>query len=101
MQRIALARAMVIEPEVLLLDEPTANLDPGTASSIDDLIRNLARDEGTAVIISTHNMRQCRRLADRVAVMRDGRITRVSRPEEIFAGHAAKDACSDDSPELI
>ncbi|HWQ18850.1 MAG TPA: phosphate ABC transporter ATP-binding protein [Methanotrichaceae archaeon] len=103
MQRIALARAMVIEPEVLLLDEPTANLDPGTASSIDDLIRKLARDKGTAVIISTHNMRQCRRLADRVAVMRVGRITKVSRPEEIFAGHAAlgaaEDIRSDESPE--
>jgi len=100
MQRIALARAMVIEPEVLLLDEPTANLDPRTASSIDGLIRNLARDKRTAVIISTHNMRQCRRLADRVAVMKEGRITRVGRPDEIFAGHAAGDICLDDSPKL-
>ena len=80
MQRIALARALVLNPDVLLLDEPTANLDPKTAISIDMLI---SRFEGT-VIMATHNMQQCQRLADRVAVLQDGRITAYGRPDEIF-----------------
>jgi tungstate transport system ATP-binding protein len=69
MQRIALARALVLKPDLLLLDEPTANLDPKTASSIDALI---SRFEGT-VVMATHNMLQARRLADRIAVLVEGR----------------------------
>jgi len=82
MQRIALARAMVIKPEVLLLDEPTANLDPRSASAIDDLIGRLARG-GTTVIIASHNMAECRRLANKVVVLVGGRITRTGRPNDI------------------
>ena len=82
MQRIALARAMVIKPEVLLLDEPTANLDPKSASAIDDLIERLAKG-GTTVILASHNMTECRRLADSFAVLVNGRITRTGRPNDI------------------
>lgn len=82
MQRIALARAMVIKPEVLLLDEPTANLDPRSASAIDDLIESQARD-GTTVIIASHNMAECRRLANKVVILVDGRITRTGRSNDI------------------
>jgi tungstate transport system ATP-binding protein len=77
MQRIALARALVLDPELLLLDEPTANLDPKTAASIDALI---SRFEGT-VIMATHNMLQARRMADRVAVLIEGRLAEVGRPK--------------------
>lgn len=82
MQRIALARAMVIKPEVLLLDEPTANLDPRSASAIDDLIERLAQG-GTTVIIASHNMAECRRLANKVVVLVNGRITRTGRSNDI------------------
>lgn len=82
MQRIALARAMVIKPEVLLLDEPTANLDPRSAYAIDDLIGRLAQS-GTTVIIASHNMAECRRLANKVVVLVKGRITRTGRPNDI------------------
>ena len=82
MQRIALARAMVIKPEVLLLDEPTANLDPRSASAIDDLIGRLARG-GTTVIIASHNMTECQRLANKVVVLVNGKITRTGRPNDI------------------
>lgn len=82
MQRTALARALVLEPDLLLLDEPTANLDPKSAASIDRLIRDLSRE--TTVIMATHNMLQCRRLADRIAVIREGRLARLGRPEEVF-----------------
>lgn len=84
MQRIALARAMVIDPEVLILDEPTANLDPKSASAIEKLILDLSRT-GTTIIIATHNMRQCRTLANRVAVIMDGRLAEVGRTEDIFS----------------
>ncbi|MGB5101481.1 MAG: phosphate ABC transporter ATP-binding protein [Methanothrix sp.] len=82
MQRIALARAWVLQPELLLLDEPTANLDPGSAASIDGLMQKLA-DSRTAVILATHNMQQCRKLADRVAVLQTGRLVAVGKSEEI------------------
>jgi len=81
-QRIALARALVLEPELLLLDEPTANLDPGSAASIDSLLQTLAKSR-TAVILATHNMEQCRKLAGRVAVLQSGRLVALGRSEEI------------------
>jgi len=83
MQRIALARAIVLEPELLLLDEPTANLDPRSASAIDSLLQSLAGGR-TAVILATHNMMQCRKLADRVAVLVEGRITALGGSEDIL-----------------
>jgi tungstate transport system ATP-binding protein len=83
MQRIALARAMVIQPDLLLLDESTANLDPRTAASIEDLISGL-RDHNTTIIMATHNMLQARR-ADRVAVLLEGRLAAVGCPDEIFS----------------
>lgn len=83
MQRIALARATVIKPEVLLLDEPVANLDPRNATAIDELIKRLA-DCGTTVIMASHNMPQCRRIADRVAVLAKGRIIRTGKSYDIL-----------------
>ncbi|MDQ1261392.1 MAG: tungstate transport system ATP-binding protein [Euryarchaeota archaeon] len=81
-QRIALARALVLQPQLLLLDEPTANLDPGSAASIDSLLHSLAASR-TAVILATHNMQQCRKLAGRVAVLHAGRLVAVGKSEEI------------------
>jgi len=83
MQRIALARALVLQPELLLLDEPTANLDPRSAASIDSLLQSLAGGR-TAVILATHNMQQCRKLAGSVAVLQGGRLTSQGKSEEIF-----------------
>lgn len=81
-QRIALARALILQPDLLLLDEPTANLDPGSAASIDSLLQSLAGSR-TAVILATHNMQQCRKLAGRVAVLQAGRLMTVGKSEEI------------------
>ena len=83
MQRIALARALVLEPELLLLDEPTANLDPESVASIDRLLQSLSGQK-TAVILATHNMMECKRLATRVAVLQAGRLAAVGLPEEVF-----------------
>jgi tungstate transport system ATP-binding protein len=84
MQRIALARALVLEPELLLLDEPTANLDPNSAASIEHIIRDLAGK--TTVILATHNMLQCQRLANNVAVLIRGGLAAHGRPMEVFSG---------------
>ncbi len=81
-QRIALARALVLQPELLLLDEPTANLDPGSAASIDSLLQTLAKSR-MAVILATHNMEQCRKLAGRVAVLQSGKLVALGKSEEI------------------
>ncbi|MFB3765917.1 MAG: phosphate ABC transporter ATP-binding protein [Methanotrichaceae archaeon] len=83
MQRTALARALVTEPELLLLDEPTANLDPKTAASIEKIISGLP-GQGATVIMATHNMLQSRRLAERVAMLIDGGLTKIGRPDEIL-----------------
>ncbi len=81
-QRLALARAWAVEPDILLLDEPTANLDPGGKREVEALIEEIARD-GVTVVISTHNLGQAKRLATRVAYLEAGRIV-VDLPVERF-----------------
>ena len=83
-QRVALARAMIIEPEVLLLDEPTANLDPVSVDLIVTLILRFNREQGTTIVMATHDMSQGQRLADRIGVLMDGELIQVGRAEEIF-----------------
>jgi tungstate transport system ATP-binding protein len=77
-QRVALARAMVLEPEVLLLDEPTANLDPYNVALIEDIIQVLNQDRGTTMVLVTHNIFQAKRLAHRVAFLLNGQLIEVS-----------------------
>ncbi len=72
-QRLALALAIVGEPEVLILDEPTAGMDPEAKRDTRDLIQSL-RDEGRAVLLTTHDLADVERLADRVAILHHGRI---------------------------
>ena len=84
MQRVALARAMVTEPEVLLLDEPTANLDPVSSEVIEDLIVRINREMQTTIILTTHDMIQGQRLADRIGVIIGGTLTQTGTIAEIF-----------------
>ena len=99
MQRIALARALVLEPELLLLDEPTANLDPKSAAAIDRLLQGLAGQK-TTVILATHNMLEALKLASKVAVLQAGRLTAVGSPEEVFGSGGLVDplACGISAP---
>jgi len=83
-QRVALARAMVIQPDVLLLDEPTANLDPYNVGVIEETVRSLNRIGGATVVLVTHNVFQAKRLADRVALMLDGKIVEVAAVKTFF-----------------
>jgi phospholipid/cholesterol/gamma-HCH transport system ATP-binding protein len=73
-KRVGLARALALDPEILLLDEPTAGLDPITASEITGLIRDLQRERSISSIVVTHDMRSVEDVADRVAMLTEGRI---------------------------
>jgi tungstate transport system ATP-binding protein len=83
-QRVALARALVLDPKVLLLDEPTANLDPYNVASLEDIIRTSNQKDGTTMVLVTHNVFQARRLAHRVAFLLEGRLVEVADTESFF-----------------
>jgi tungstate transport system ATP-binding protein len=83
-QRVALARAIILQPEVLLLDEPTANLDPANVDIIEKVIHELFQAKKTTIVLVTHNIFQARRLAQRVALMLNGRIVEVNPTEKFF-----------------
>ncbi|HHS98423.1 MAG TPA: phosphate ABC transporter ATP-binding protein [Chloroflexi bacterium] len=83
-QRVALARALILRPAVLLLDEPTANLDPHNVALIEQAVREMNRERGTTVVWVTHNIFQARRLAHRVAFLLDGRLIEVADTEQFF-----------------
>ena len=82
-QRIAIVRALMMSPEVMLFDEPTSALDPEMVGEVLDLIRDLA-DEGMTMVIVTHEMGFAREVADRVLFIADGGIAEEGTPEEIF-----------------
>ncbi len=83
-QRVALARAFLLEPKVLLLDEPTANLDPNSAIIIEKAI--VARKRADAIIImATHNLSQAKRLGDEIVHIHDGKIIERANPDEFFS----------------
>ena len=82
-QRIAIVRALAMEPKVMLFDEPTSALDPEMVGEVLDLIKQLAK-EGMTMVIVTHEMGFAREVADRVIYMHDGVIAESGTPEEIF-----------------
>jgi len=83
-QRIALAQVLVVEPNLLLLDEPTANLDPKTVSIIEEVLSWVNRKRRTTIVMATHNMFQAQTLAHRAALLLDGRIEKTGTIREIF-----------------
>jgi tungstate transport system ATP-binding protein len=83
-QRVSLARAMVLEPDVLLLDEPTANLDPYNVGLIEEIVRTLNEGRGTTIVLVTHNVFQAQRLAHRVGLLLEGRIVEVTEARQFF-----------------
>jgi phospholipid/cholesterol/gamma-HCH transport system ATP-binding protein len=82
-KRAALARALALDPELLFLDEPTAGLDPLSASGIDELVRNLRDALGLTIMLVTHDLDLLWRAADRVAVLGQGRILGVGTMQEL------------------
>ncbi len=83
-QRVALARALILNPQVLLLDEPTANLDPYNVELIEAVIRELNQAHQVTMVLVTHNVFQARRLADRVALMLNGEIVEITDTQTFF-----------------
>ncbi|HEX9660609.1 MAG TPA: ABC transporter ATP-binding protein [Rhodothermales bacterium] len=88
-QRLALARALLHHPTLLLLDEPTAGLDVVAASQVREALTNMVRHEGLTVVLTTHNMLEAERLCDTLGVIRKGRLVAVDQPDQLRANHAA------------
>ncbi len=84
-KRAGLARAMALDPPLLLVDEPSAGLDPITSEEIDDLLVNLKHRGGTTIVIVTHNIPSARRIGDRLVMLHEGRIVAEGSPEEMAA----------------
>jgi tungstate transport system ATP-binding protein len=83
-QRVAIARALVTKPELLFLDEPTANLDPVSTSRVEQVLAHVIKERKTTIVMATHNMSQGQRLADRIGVLISGQILQIGSPNEIF-----------------
>lgn len=82
-KRVGLARALVLNPSVLLVDEPSSGLDPLTAAEIDELLLDLKLREKTTLVVVTHNIPSARKIGDELAMLHQGRILARGRPEEL------------------
>jgi len=85
-KRVALARALALDPALLFLDEPTAGLDPVTAGGFDRLVKNLSHDLGLTVFLVTHDLDTLMTVCDRVAVIYGGKVAALGPVEEVRAG---------------
>ncbi len=83
-QRVALARAIVLRPDVLLLDEPTANLDPYNVGVIENVVQDLNQERGTTIVLVTRKFFQAKRFSHRVAFLLEGKIIEVASVEDFF-----------------
>jgi tungstate transport system ATP-binding protein len=99
-QRLALARARALDPDVLLLDEPTANLDPAATREVEAAIHALHAD-GKKFIMTTHNLGQARRLADEILFIHAGKVTELTPAAEFFAHPRSPEALEFLREELI
>ena len=92
-QRVALARAWALNPEVLFLDEPTANLDPGATRDIESIVAQM-HASGTKIIMTTHSLGQARRLGDEILFLYEGRLVERSPVDRFFAQPASPEAAA-------
>jgi ABC-2 type transport system ATP-binding protein len=83
--RVALAKALINDPELLLLDEPTASLDPDTADWVRSRLETFRRERGATILLASHNMAEVERLCDRVLILKQGRIVDDGAPAELVA----------------
>lgn len=83
-QRVALARSLVVEPQVMLMDEPTANLDPYNVKLIEQIITRVNQEESTTIVLVTHNIFQAKRLAHRTGFLLEGRLVEIADTATFF-----------------
>jgi ABC-2 type transport system ATP-binding protein len=82
-QKLSLAKALLNDPELLLLDEPTVGLDPDVAHRAREIIRSLHRERGTTILMTTHNMKEAENLCQQVAFIKDGTIKACGSPRDL------------------
>ncbi|RBI58243.1 phosphate ABC transporter ATP-binding protein, partial [halophilic archaeon] len=82
-QRVAFARALAVNPEIMLLDEPSSNLDPRNTAVLEDAILR-AKERGVGVVVATHDMNQAERISDRIGFIYNGELVEAGPPEQIF-----------------
>src|SRR6201999_400389 len=82
---VALAKALITQPELLLLDEPTASLDPDTADWVRQHLETYRRQNSATILLASHNMLEVERLCDRIIIMKRGRIEDDDSPQQIMA----------------
>lgn len=99
-QRLALARAWAVQPEILFLDEPTSALDPSSIRAVEDAIQTF-RSEGVCVVMATQDLAQARRLADQVLFMNQGRLLEVTLARDFFLQPRTKTAQAFLNGELV
>jgi tungstate transport system ATP-binding protein len=90
-QRVAIARSLVVEPEVLFLDEPTANLDPITTSKVEEVLSRIISEQKITVVMTTHDMSQGQRIARKIGVIINGKLLQIGSPNEIFCSPSTKE----------
>lgn len=83
-QRVAIARAIVLKPSIILLDEPTANLDPNSVLVIEEIIKKINSEWGTTIVIITHNLFQAKRISNQCLLLNHGKIVEIGTTEDIF-----------------
>lgn len=89
--RVSLAKSLINTPDVLLLDEPTASLDPDTADRLRGYIDSFRKKHGTTILMASHNMREVERLCDNVIMMKKGRVVDQGRPQDLVVKYGRKD----------
>jgi tungstate transport system ATP-binding protein len=99
-QRLALARAWALRPQVLFLDEPTASLDPASTRAVEELIAKLAA-AGTKIVMTTHDLGQARRMADEILFMHRGRLIERRDAARFFAAPQTPEAAAFIAGELL
>jgi ABC-2 type transport system ATP-binding protein len=90
-QKVALARALLTSPVLLLLDEPTTGLDPRSKREVQEFIREIRAEHDATILLCTHDMAEAEVLAERVGIIERGRLLRLESPDELIAHYGATD----------
>jgi tungstate transport system ATP-binding protein len=90
-QRVAIARALAAKPEVLLLDEPTANLDPNSTTRIEEVLTHIIAEQKITVVMATHDMSQGQYLANKIGVLMNGKLLQTGSPDDIFSSPISRE----------